>query len=294
MTNTCDTAAGIRQALAAHGEAASQLRGRADRVRARHYGSTVYVWALVVFSNYCRRACPSCQLNRLQDIPQRYRLSTEEVMGGIRHAWLAGIKTVVLHAAEDDGLDPGWLREIIVRTRGEYGLSVIISAGVRTPHETEMWRSAGGEVVVYRSHQHHAERDDRLNVITQALGALRQEERIYAPVEQIIPFLGSLRVDPAPADKELMLNTLALIRIMSPFLHLPAPVIQGNEARDFLRQGLGAGADLLLQDYTPSPYSGRHNYSAVQECLGATRRECGNCLEKIVQPIGRHIDMSFI
>lgn len=61
----------------------------------------IYLRALIEFTNYCKRECRYCGINRYNQKVERYRLSEEEILKTCEKAKELGFHTFVLQGGED-------------------------------------------------------------------------------------------------------------------------------------------------------------------------------------------------
>ena len=59
---------------------ADYLFERAQAVRTRHYGRSVYIRGLIEFTNYCKNDCYYCGIRCSNKKANRYRLSEEDIL----------------------------------------------------------------------------------------------------------------------------------------------------------------------------------------------------------------------
>src|SRR3712207_3764697 len=62
------------------GEEIVYLQKKALQTKERYYGKKIYLRALIEFTNYCKRECRYCGINRYNQKVERYRLSEEEIL----------------------------------------------------------------------------------------------------------------------------------------------------------------------------------------------------------------------
>lgn len=117
----------------------------ADDTRREHVDDVVHLRGLIEISAYCTRQCFYCGLRAANTRLDRYRMSVEEIMDGVREAERRGYGTVVLQSGEDPGLTRSWVEGLVRRIKDETGLAVTLSLGERSPDELEAWRRAGAD-----------------------------------------------------------------------------------------------------------------------------------------------------
>ncbi len=123
---------------------------RADAVRRENVGDAVYLRGLIELSNICRRQCLYCGIRAGNSSVERYRLTTEEVLGCAKLAQKLGYGTLVIQAGEDLGIAADWIADLIHRIKSDYGLAITLSLGERNDADWILWREAGADRYLLR------------------------------------------------------------------------------------------------------------------------------------------------
>lgn len=134
-----------------------QLWRRADRVRREYVGDAVYLRGLLEISNHCVRRCHYCGIRADNHQIERYRLTTGEILEGVRQAQALGIGTVVLQSGEDPELTTEWIADLIVQIRRRYDLAITLSLGERGYDELAYWKQLGADRYLLRFETSNAE-----------------------------------------------------------------------------------------------------------------------------------------
>jgi biotin synthase len=127
-----------------------QLWFMANRMRERNVGESVFVRALVEFSNRCARSCTYCGLRCENKEVGRYRMTEDEILRCAHEAKASGCGTIVLQSGEDWGMDYDWFLKVVQRIRTETNLAVTASIGERTSDELKALRNAGADRYLLR------------------------------------------------------------------------------------------------------------------------------------------------
>jgi biotin synthase len=301
----------------------------ADEVRREYSGDGILVRGIVEFSNYCANTCAYCGLNR-NNIPlSRYRLSQDEILESIAQMSALGIKTVVLQSGEDYCIEAVLLKETIETVKARFDVAVTLSVGERSTRDYELWRQAGAERYLLKiettdqalyeslhqgmSFQHRIDclrALQRLGFQTGSGTIIGLKGQTPAMIARDIIFFKKNKFDmigigpfiPHPitelakepfGDVNLTLKVLALTRIVTKNAHLPATTALGSIGeRDFKIDGLCAGANVVMLNFTPQKYSklyeiypGKGNH----EGLAASYR---SYLRGLSDATGRPFDLS--
>ena len=62
------------------------MQKKALQTKEKYYGKKIYLRALIEFTNYCKRECRYCGINRYNTQVERYRLSEEEILKACQRA----------------------------------------------------------------------------------------------------------------------------------------------------------------------------------------------------------------
>ena len=90
----------------------------------------------------------------------------------------------------------------------------------------------------------------------------------------------------------LTLKTVAVTRIVTRDSHLPATTALGSMDRDYRVDGLQAGANVLMPNFTPLAYKKLYEIYPGKRCVSEPTGACGFCMDGLVSAIGRSIDRS--
>ncbi len=300
----------------------------ADEVRAQYCGSGIWLRGVVEFSSYCRNNCLYCGLNAgNKDLP-RYRLNAEEILAAAEQIAGGAIKTIVLQSGEDPELDPLWLRDLIIKIKSRFDLAVTLSVGERSRQDYYLWRAVGADRYLlkietsdrklYESLHPDMSFTQRLrclgelkdlgyqvgsgNIVGLKGQSLKQIARDILFFQEndfdmigigpFIPHQATALAAESKADLQLTLKTLALTRIVTKNTYLPATTALGSLGADYRREGLKAGANVLMPNFTPQPYRKYYEIYPGKRCINENAGDCGPCMEIMAGQINRNIDYS--
>ena len=112
---------------------ADYLFERAQAVRTRHYGRSVYIRGLIEFTNYCKKDCFYCGIRRSNSNAHRYRLSKPVILDCCRSGYELGFRTFVLQGGEDGHFTDAVLTDIVHAIRTEFpNCAIPLSIGERS------------------------------------------------------------------------------------------------------------------------------------------------------------------
>ncbi|MDR3375873.1 MAG: [FeFe] hydrogenase H-cluster radical SAM maturase HydE, partial [Ancalomicrobiaceae bacterium] len=272
-----------------------ELYARADAVRRAHVGDAVFLRGIVEFSNVCQNDCLYCGIRKSNPNPRRYAIGDDEILDVARQMQRWGQTTIVLQSGEVDAeLQNERIARLIERIKRETKLAVTMSAGNRAHSVYARWRDAGMDryllrfetsdpVIFARLHPDCA-LSDRVACL-ESLRSLGVQvgsgfmigvpgETIETLVDNIVmvrdldldmvgigPFIAHPDTPLAGErnayadDPEICFAAIATLRIVDPFLRIPA-----TTAFDALFPGTGRdlalqrGADVFMPNATPSRY----------------------------------------
>jgi len=294
------------------------------RVCRRHFGNRVYVRGIIEFSNYCRKSCFYCGINKANKNVGRFRLTLEEIFAAAAFMKEQGVLTVVLQSGEDPGSD-GLVVEAVKKIKNDLNMAITLSVGERDNKVYGEFLRAGADRYLLRIETTDPDLfkklhpDDDLDYRTQCLFNLKKLGyevgtgiMVGLPGQSLDSIAGDLlffkRLDPAMVgigpflshqdtplrghnntDIFLTLKTLALLRLVLPKANLPATTAMGTMAPTGRQQALKIGANVIMPNFTPSQY--RENYKLYDNkiCLSEEYGKCAACTAGIAMAAGKRI-----
>jgi len=299
----------------------------ADRVRSRFVGDGVLLRGIVEFSSFCRNACSYCGLCRTNTRLQRYRLTEDEILATAENIWQAGIKTVVLQSGEEDNLDAEWLRRVIAEIKARFDVAITLSVGECSRQEYALWKKAGADryllkietsdEALYKDLHPGMSFDNRIRCLRdlaelgyqtgtgdlvglkgQTVESLAEDVLLFKEGDfdmlSVSPFIPHaetpLAAEPA-GDLGMTLKMTALTRIVSRNAHIPATTAIGSlHGRDERPRALVAGANVLMPNFTPTPYRRQYEIYPNKRCVDEKAGACPLCMAGMVAALGRRVD----
>jgi biotin synthase len=305
-----------------------QIFDAADETRQRFMGNGILLRGIVEFSSFCSNTCFYCGLHAGNSRLSRYRMSAPEILRSVAAIAAQGIRTVVLQSGEDDSLDPRWLAEVIREITHRHDMAVTLSVGERPLEDYSVWRDAGADRYLlkiessneelYRSLHVRRTLETRLRCVDhlfdlgyqvgsgimvglrgQDLRHIAEDIRFFTQRDFDMIGIGPFIPHPETrlrgherGDVWLTLKTVALTRIATKNSHLPATTALGSMERDYRVEGLKAGANVLMPNFTPLEYKKMYEIYPGKRCVSEPTGACGFCMEGLASSIGRTIDHS--
>jgi biotin synthase len=294
------------------------------RICRKHFGDRVYVRGIVEFSNYCRKGCLYCGINKANRRVGRYRLTLEEIFNAAAFMKKQGVLTVVLQSGEDPGSD-ALVLDAVRRIKGELKMAVTLSVGERDSGGYREFLRAGADRYLLRIESTDPKLfkklhpDDDLEYRTQCLYSLKKlgyevgtgimvglpDQSLESIARDMLFFreLNPAMVGIGPflphqdtplrgrknSDIFLTLKTLALIRLLLPKSNLPATTAMGTIDPTGRQQALKIGANVIMPNFTPSKY--RESYKLYDDkiCVSEEYGKCASCTRGIARAAGKRI-----
>lgn len=262
----------------------------ARQVRERFYGNHVYVRGLIEVTNHCKNDCLYCGIRKSNLNVERYRLSPEQILGCCDYGYTLGFRTFVLQGGEDGFFSDAVLVPLIRELKRRHSdCAVTLSLGERGYDSYLALFEAGADRYLLRhetatadhyaqlhpqqmSHAHRMECLRNLKQIGYQTGTgfmvgapFQTAETIAADMQFIAEFQPAMvGIGPfiphhetpfaqQPAGTvELTLFLLSLLRLMLPNVLLPATTALGTLASDGRKNGILAGANVVMPNLSPA------------------------------------------
>lgn len=266
-----------------------RLFAAADRVRKIYVGDEVHLRGLIEFSSYCSKTCLYCGLRAENRGLQRFRMTQAEILGCARRAADLGLKTIVLQSGEDKSYAIGELCEI-VREIKKLDVAITLSAGEFTKAEYAALKKAGADRYLlrietsnkqlYESIHSGMSYENRVRCLydlkeldfevgTGCLIGLPGQtpemlvddllffKTLGADMIGLGPFIpceGTPLAGAAGGDVGTVLRMMALVRLLMPWVNMPATTALGVKDTEGHRKGLRCGANVIMPNMGLNEY----------------------------------------
>lgn len=303
------------------------LFSAADAVRRQIYGDAVYIRGLIEFTNYCKNNCYYCGIRAGNAHATRYRLSKEEILACCREGYALGFRTFVLQGGEDPFYTDAVLCEIVSAVRAQHpDCAITLSVGERSRESYQALYDAGANRYLLR---HETADETHYGRLHPASMRLANRKRCLYDLKEIgyqvgagfmvgspwqttenlicdLRFLQALQPDmigigPYLTHKDtpfadqpngsltLTLRLLAILRLLFPYVLLPATTALGTIAPDGRELGLKAGANVVMPNLSPTGVRELYSLYEHKICTGEEAAQCRGCLERRVAFAGYRI-----
>jgi biotin synthase len=294
------------------------------RLCKKYFGNKVFIRGIVEFSNYCRKSCVYCGINKANKKVGRYRVSLEEILESAVFMKKNRALTVVLQSGEDIGYD-STLIEAIKRIKNDLNMAVTVSVGERDTKVYEEFIKAGADrylmriettdPVLFKKLHPDDDLEGRKKCLYtlsklgfevgtgimvglpgQSLESIARDLLFFKELNPAMigigPFLAhedTVLRDFKNTDIFPTLKVLALIRLILPKSNLPATTAMGTIVPDGRQQALKIGANVLMPNFTPSKYRESYKLYDNKICISEEYGKCAACTMGIAMAAGKRI-----
>ena len=303
------------------------LFAAADAVRREHLGTVVFLGGVFEFTFVCQYDCYYCGIRKSNAQAQRYRLTQERILHSCENGYRMGFRTFVLQGGEDPRNTDAWVCSMVDKIKTAHpDCAVTLSIGEQSRASYQAYFDAGADRYLLR-HETASEAHYRklhpeemslanrkrclfdLKDIGYQVGAgfmvgspwqtpkelvadlrfLQQLQPDMIGIGPFIPHHETPFADKQPGTLELTLRMLSILRLLFPYVLLPATTALGTLDPLGREKGLKAGANVLMPNLSPVTVRKKYELYDNKICTGDESAQCRNCLEKRVENAGYHI-----
>lgn len=266
------------------------------KTRDKYYGRNIYLRGLIEFTNYCRRECRYCGINRYNEKVNRYRLTKEELIETCEKGRDLGFNTFVLQGGEDMFFTDERLVDIVTSMKKVApDCAITLSIGEREFNTYRILKDAGVDRFLlrhetinkelYRWLHPESQLDSRIDCLknlkslgyqvgtgfmvglpwytnkdyVKDLRFIKDFEPDMVGIGPFIPHEDTSLKDYKAGTVEKTVLMLSLIRLLNPKILLPATTALASVGEDGRCRGLEAGANVIMPNLTPNIH--RKDYS---------------------------------
>lgn len=272
------------------------LRAEASRVAVSVFGKSVFLRALVEWSNVCRNDCLYCGIRRSNACVRRYTLDRESILESCERAYSHGLRTFVLQGGENPA-GAAALVPVVAEMRASWpGAAITLVLG-ELPFETyAALRKAGADRYLLRhetaTESHYARLHPSEMTLSHRLDCLRELRRlgfqvgmgmmVGSPYQTTANLIADIRllesfrpemigVGPFVPQKdtpfgsfpagspETTLRLYSILRILMPDALIPSTTALSTLLPDGRKAGILAGANVIMPNFTPPTTRGAYN-----------------------------------
>lgn len=311
-------------------ESSEYLFEKARAVQLTHYGDGVYLRGLIEFTNYCKNDCYYCGIRKSNQNAVRYRLTKEQILDCCSTGYELGFRTFVLQGGEDGYYTDERMITIIQSIKSSYpDCAITLSIGEKSYDTYKAFYEAGADRYLLRHETAETEHYNKLHPLSLTLENRKQclydlkeigfqvgcgfmvgspFQTTDALVKDImfikelnphmvgigpfIPHHETPFADQTAGTLELTLFMLGLIRLTLPTVLLPATTALGTIDPKGRELGILAGANVVMPNLSPVDVRKKYMLYDNKICTGDEAAECRFCLQKRIESIGYHIEVT--
>lgn len=303
------------------------LFAAADAVRREHYGTDVFLRGLIEFTNVCQNDCYYCGIRKSNAQAQRYRLTQEQILQSCENGYRMGFRTFVLQGGEDPRNTDAWVCSMVDKIKTAHpDCAVTLSIGEQSRASYQAYFDAGADRYLLR-HETASEAHYRrlhpeemslanrkrclfdLKEIGYQVGAgfmvgspwqtpkelvadlrfLQQLQPDMIGIGPFIPHHETPFADKQSGTLELTLHMLSILRLLFPYVLLPATTALGTISPIGRELGLKAGANVMMPNLTPTDARKHYDLYDNKICMDEEAAKCRLCQEGRVRSVGYQI-----
>lgn len=299
----------------------------ADAVRRQRYGTDVFLRGLIEFTNVCQNDCYYCGIRKSNPHADRYRLTQEQILQCCANGYEMGFRTFVLQGGEDPRNTDAWVCSMVDKIKTAYpDCAVTLSIGEQSRASYQAYFDAGADRYLLR---HETASDAHYRKLHPEEMSLEHRKRCLFDLKDIgyqvgagfmvgspwqtpkelvadLRFLQELQPDmigigpfiphhETPfADKPagtlaLTLRMLSILRLLFPYVLLPATTALGTISPIGRELGLKAGANVMMPNLTPTDARKQYDLYDNKICMDEEAAKCRLCQEGRVRSVGYQI-----
>ena len=303
------------------------LFAAADAVRREHYGTDVFLRGLIEFTNVCQNDCYYCGIRKSNAQAQRYRLTQEQILHSCENGYRMGFRTFVLQGGEDPRNTDAWVCSMVDKIKTAHpDCAVTLSIGEQSRASYQAYFDAGADRYLLR---HETASDAHYRRLHPEEMSLANRKRCLFDLKDIgyqvgagfmvgspwqtpkelvadLRFLQELQPDmigigpfiphhETPfADKqsgtlEFTLRMLSILRLLFPYVLLPATTALGTISPIGRELGLKAGANVMMPNLTPTDARKHYDLYDNKICMDEEAAKYRLCQEGRVRSVGYQI-----
>lgn len=305
----------------------SLLASLARAVREPIYGHGVFIRGLIEFSSFCTNDCLYCGLRASNAACERYRLEPEQILACTEQGYSLGFRTFVLQSGEDPQYSDERLCAIVSAIKGAHpDCAVTLSVGERTRESYRLLREAGVDRYLLRHETadpaHYARLhpasmswDRRMRclydlrdlgyavgcgfmvgspyqtpaALARDLAFIQEFRPEMCGIGPFVPHHATPFADRPSGTLEQTLGLLSIIRLIHPFVLLPATTALATIDPCGRELGMEAGANVAMPNLSPADVRGKYLLYDGKPCSDVEAARSRRNLEERMEQIGYHV-----
>ena len=291
------------------------------------YGKKIYVRGLIEFTNHCRNNCLYCGIRAQNANIRRYRLSNDEIISCCENGYRLGYRTFVLQGGEDVFYTDDKITAIISTIKKRFSdCAVTISIGEKSKESYERFRAAGADRYLLRHEtadsEHYGKLHEKRQSFANRMRCLNDLKAVgfqtgcgfmvgspYQTVDHLvkdlcfikkfnpemvgigpfIPHTGTPFAAFNAGSAAMTVKLLAIIRLLLPYVLLPATTALATVAKDGRKRGIMAGANVIMPNLSPADKRELYSLYNRKACTGTEAAEMIAAIEREIKDMGYEI-----
>ncbi|MDR3330870.1 MAG: [FeFe] hydrogenase H-cluster radical SAM maturase HydE [Endomicrobium sp.] len=303
---------------------ARKLFIEANKIRKKYVGDKVHLRALIEFSNYCKQNCLYCGLRKDNCKITRYRMKPQDIIWFAKKAKNYGYKTIILQSGEDFYYTIDKMTRII-RGIKNLNLTLTLNIGEKTFEEYRTYRAIGADRYLLKIETTNEALYNKLNPGMNLKNRMQCIKNIkllgyevgsgiivglpgqtLESIAKDIIYLKSIPIDMAGIGPfiyhpntpikniegnffELSLKIIAVLRLILPWINIPATTAMETLNPQGRLIALQSGANVVMPNATGTSYRKYYEVYPNKICLSDSPAHCKFCIENKIKSIGRYI-----
>lgn len=306
------------------------MHEEAVKVCQKTYGNQVFIRGLIEFTNFCKNDCYYCGIRRSNSQADRYRLTKEQMLDCCASGYELGFRTFVLQGGEDGYFTDDKICDLVSAIKEKYpDCAVTLSIGEKSRESYKRYFDAGADRYLLRHETADEAHYKKLHPEEMSLSHRKQclwdlkeigyqvgcgfmvgspgqtVETLYEDLQFIRelqphmvgigPFISQKDTpfaDKASGTMEQTLKLLAIIRLIQPYVLLPATTALGTIHPKGRELGILSGANVVMPNLSPVNVREKYKLYDNKICTGDEAAECRYCMENRMKSIGYEVAVS--
>lgn len=308
-------------------ETAEILAEKARQAREAVYGKAVYIRGLIEVGNICKNDCLYCGIRKSNKDCDRYRLTEKDILSCCDNGYKLGFRTFVMQGGEDAYFSDDFMCGVISKIKAKYpDCAVTLSLGEKSYESYKKLFDAGADRYLLRHETADKEHYEKLHPasmsfekrmeclknlkdigyqtgcgfmvgspyqtnahIAKDLKFIQEFKPQMCGVGPFIPHKATDFKDYPAGSAELTCYLLSIIRLIHPYILLPATTALGTALPNGREKGILAGANVVMPNLSPASQRSKYELYNNKLNTGAESAEAVEALAKKMESIGYYI-----
>ncbi|OLS03824.1 [FeFe] hydrogenase H-cluster radical SAM maturase HydE [Tissierella creatinophila] len=300
----------------------------ARKRKEEYYDKSVFMRALIEFTNYCKQNCNYCGIRASNSKVERYRLSKEQILECSDEGYRLGYRSFVMQGGEDPFFSDDLLCDIVKSIKYKYpDVAITLSVGEKSMESYKKLKEAGTDRYLlrhetaskelYESLHPNMSFDNRRNClfILKELGyQVGAGFMVGLPNQKTSDFVNDLEflkelnpemigIGPFIPHEDTPLGSsiggtvektlvmVAITRLLLPSALLPSTTALGTLDSKGREKALKAGANVVMPNLSPTNVRELYELYKDKICTGDEAAHCRKCIEVRINSTGYSVDM---